>query len=131
MVNDGEYMLIVGACWCLIDKPFVNPYKDNSNLVTCSRIEHVKRCQEIIEDGGCYKKQQYKVGTVHVLTMCFWMLSQKPKRIISCKGLLLYITVINWIWGYPIFGQSHIDALTALTTITVLAQNSSQRRLSI
>jgi hypothetical protein len=41
------------------------------------------------------------------------------------------ITVINWIWGYPIFGQSHIDALTALTTITVLAQNSSQRRLSI
>ena len=36
MVNDGEYMLIVGACWCLIDKPFVNPYKDNSNLVACS-----------------------------------------------------------------------------------------------
>ena len=73
-------MLIVGACWCLIDKPFVNPYKDNSNLVACSRIEHVKRCQEIIEDGGCYKKQQYKVGTVHVLICVFGCFRRHQKE---------------------------------------------------
>lgn len=51
------------------------------------------------------------------VNMCFWIFSQKPKRNIII--LQRIITVINWIWGYPIFGQSHIDALTALTTITV------------
>lgn len=69
MVNDGEYMLIVGACWCLIDKPFVNPYKDNSNLVACS--DQNWACEKMSRNHRGWwllqKKQQYKVGTVHVL----------------------------------------------------------------